>query len=882
MFKFWKSRIQRAARRANRNRASLRVEALESRLVPYSASSNAWPNPQLITISFVPDGMVIDGTGDTSNLFATFNATFGSTAAWQNIILKAAQTWAQQTNVNFAVVADDGAQPGTGMYQQGDPNMGDIRIMGYNFGNTTLAQTFMPPPVNNTDFAGDLQINTSQSFGVGNSSAYYDLYTVAVHELGHALGLYHSAVVSADMYSTYTSAKTGLTGDDIQGIESVYSGGKARSADAYGGANNSFANAVPVTLNGQTSTAQLVNLNLNTASTVEYFQVTLPSDSSGGLTVSAQSSGLSLLDPRLTLYASDKCTVLGTAGSSSYTGGTATVTYTSAAAGQTFYIKVQGYMTGAFATGSYDLSLACGTPTTQGSGGLVGNVVGGVVGTVQTLTGSAPGTIPSLPAVVPPAMQILDGTVGSYGGGQAIKLNPALQIDGGTYTAATNSQASRSVAMDANGNYVVVWTAQGEDGSGWGVFAQRYNATGTAVGSVFQVNTYTAGDQMYPSVAMDPSGAFVVTWSSYGQNSSGWNIHAQLYNADGTTNGGELAVNGYTGGDTTYSSVAMDANGNFVVAWQSYGQDGSGWGIRAKLFNAQGVAQGTAFQVNTTTAGDQTNPSVAMDANGDFVISWQGNQTGSWDVYAQCYSAGGVAQGGEFQVNTTMTGNQTSPAVAMNPATGAFIITWASTQLGNSNIFAQLYSAAGAAQGGEFQVDTATGNTDQLNPGVSMDGNGNFMITWTSYTPNGNSAGVFAQQYTTTGAAVGLQFGVDNLVGSNQQNASVTMDSQGDLVVVWTANTFNGTTGVFGQKYLLTGGSGMVAGSATDSFWSQAAAVLATTTNGNGGVNGSGNGNGNGAGHPHGCACALCVRLARALGISNATVEGSSLTLPPV
>src|SRR3954465_15071167 len=76
-----------------------RLEYLESRLAPYSASGNAWPTPQLVTISFVPDGTPVSTSGSTtlaSNLFAKFNARFGSASAWQNLILKAAQTWAQQ------------------------------------------------------------------------------------------------------------------------------------------------------------------------------------------------------------------------------------------------------------------------------------------------------------------------------------------------------------------------------------------------------------------------------------------------------------------------------------------------------------------------------------------------------------------------------------------------------------------------------------------------------------------------------------------------------------------------------------------------------------------------------------------------------------------
>src|SRR5436190_2373591 len=141
----------------------LQFEQLEQRVVPYSTSGNAWINPQLVSLSFVPDGTVLGttATGDiVSNLFARLNAHPGwTTATWQRQILSAAQAWAQQTNLNFDVVADNGADIGSGNYQQGDPNFGDIRIGGYSFGSSALAQAFMPPPVNNYSLAGDVQFN---------------------------------------------------------------------------------------------------------------------------------------------------------------------------------------------------------------------------------------------------------------------------------------------------------------------------------------------------------------------------------------------------------------------------------------------------------------------------------------------------------------------------------------------------------------------------------------------------------------------------------------------------------------------------------------------------------------------------------------------------
>jgi hypothetical protein len=133
----------RQRRRASFAKSPLTLEPLESRLVPYAISSNAWPHPQLITISFEPDGTNLGGV--TRNLFATFNAKW-ATSTWENQILKGAQVWAQQANINFAVVSDSGAPTGSGTYVQGDPKMGDIRIGGYNFGSNTLASAYQPPP----------------------------------------------------------------------------------------------------------------------------------------------------------------------------------------------------------------------------------------------------------------------------------------------------------------------------------------------------------------------------------------------------------------------------------------------------------------------------------------------------------------------------------------------------------------------------------------------------------------------------------------------------------------------------------------------------------------------------------------------------------------
>jgi hypothetical protein len=148
----------------------------------------------------------------------------------------------------------------------------------------------------------------------------------------------------------------------------------------------------------------------------------------------------------------------------------------------------------------------------------------------------------------------------------------------------------------------------------------------------------------------------------------------------------DVLVNTYTTGPQDLGVVAMDAAGDFVVAWQSYGQDGSNNGIYAQRYAANGTAQGSEFRVNTHTTGSQDTPAVAMDAAGDFVVTWTDDTQeglGLRGIYAQRYAANGTAQGSEFRVNSYTTNNQFFPAVAMD-AKGDFTVAWSGEGPGDS------------------------------------------------------------------------------------------------------------------------------------------------------------------------------------------------------
>ena len=385
---------------------------------------------------------------------------------------------------------------------------------------------------------------------------------------------------------------------------------------------------------------------------------------------------------------------------------------------------------------------------------------------------------------------------------QGDALGPEFRVN--SYT--TNAQYRGAVAKDSAGDFVVVWQSSNQDGSGYGVFGQRYDLSGTPLGTEFRVNTYTTGLQAYSSVAADTSGNFVVVWTSAFQDGSSYGVFGQRYASSGVPQGPEFRVNAYTSDSQALASVAADSSGNFVVVWHSLTQDGSAWGVFGQRYASSGTPLGPEFRVNTYTTDYQIQPSVAADAAGNFVVVWRSDtQDGSgYGVFGQRYDSSGVPQGPEFRVNTYTTGNQHRQSVAADAA-GNFVVVWQSSQDGSGyGIFGQRYASSGAPLGPEFRVNTYTMGT-QRRPSVASDTNGNFVVVWQSYNQDGSGYGVFGQRYASSGTPIDAEFRVNTYTTNNQGSQyrvrSVAADAAGNFVVVWGSYLQDGSSwGVFGQR----------------------------------------------------------------------------------
>jgi len=196
----------------------------------------------------------------------------------------------------------------------------------------------------------------------------------------------------------------------------------------------------------------------------------------------------------------------------------------------------------------------------------------------------------------------------------------------------TQVQNARGVAMSGSG-FVVAWSGYGA--AGGGIFARRYDAAGSPVTGDLGVNQGALSFSTEADVAMSGSGSFVVAWDGF-VPPAGIGVVARRYDTAGAPIGGEFAVNTtYTSGFQASSRVASDDAGNFVVSWTGNPLDGDESGVSARMFDRFGDPVSSDFMVNTTTTGYQYGSQVALNASGNFVVAWQSPDNDGYGVFAR-------------------------------------------------------------------------------------------------------------------------------------------------------------------------------------------------------------------------------------------------------
>ena len=402
-----------------------------------------------------------------------------------------------------------------------------------------------------------------------------------------------------------------------------------------------------------------------------------------------------------------------------------------------------------------------------------------------------------------PGRTLLAGAIGLLVASCAVvaQFSPVgieLQVN----TSTAGAQGAPSAAVDTSGRRAVVWQGPGEASDVW---VQLWDADGDVSVTELRVNSHLAGCQQAPAVALAPDGRFVVVWQSEGQDGDGWGVYAQRFEADGSLAGPEVRVNSTTAGDQRSPSVAYGSTGSYVVAWESDGQDGSGSGVYARQLGASGPSGGEV-QVPASSAGDQRRPSVVVQPSGSVVVAWESPDGFGPGVFVRRFAADLTAPGSEIRATTASGGFQSAPALAVD-GSGNVVMVWeASGRDGSaSGIVARRFDRFLSALGAEIDVNATTAGL-QSRPRVASAASGDFLIAWESWSQDAGGPGVFARLFNFLEQPAAVEFQVNTHSPGPQRRPALASSPAGQILVAWESVGQDGSgSGVFAQAYALPG-----------------------------------------------------------------------------
>jgi len=349
-----------------------------------------------------------------------------------------------------------------------------------------------------------------------------------------------------------------------------------------------------------------------------------------------------------------------------------------------------------------------------------------------------------------------------------------------------------AIAMDGSGNFVIVWCGRDR---GVKVFAQRFDRNGNKIGENIRVSD--KGWAIYCSIAMDEKGNFVVVWVDEGPV---YQIYAQRYSSDGSRQGDIFLVNDNTRiNNQCDPAISLDGSGNFMIAWMD-GRNGN-WDIYAQRYDGNGNKQGVNFRVNDDAGtSTQYQSAITVDGSGNFVIIWTDGRNGNWDIYAQRYDGNGNKQGVNFRVNDDVGSSTQYQSAITVDGSGNFVITWTDRRNGIWDIYAQRYEKSGNKQGVNFRVNDDEGSSYQINAALAVHESGNFVVAWQDYR-YGQYSDIFAQRFNSSGARQGINFRVNDHSGSVSQGLpAIAMDGSGNFIIAW-EDRRNGKYDIYAQRY---------------------------------------------------------------------------------
>ena len=415
----------------------------------------------------------------------------------------------------------------------------------------------------------------------------------------------------------------------------------------------------------------------------------------------------------------------------------------------------------------------------------------------------------------------------------------------------TNSnQQNAAVSVLSNGNFVVSWESNLQDGSGLGVYARLYSETGVALTGELPMNVDTSSDQRSPQVVALDNGRAMVVWTS------GGDIWYRLIEADGTSPAGEFQIN-----DTVSAlnfEITPFASDNFMVTWEASDGVGTSSGVFGQRFSFNGTEAFSEIQINdeslgaqrrsdtaellsgtvftvfqsqgqTANASDQgiylrnysntstlagsdilvsddlgvfeTYPQIEALDGGGFVVGWVNNTTG--EIWAQSFLNTGAAIVSSLTNVSGAVGTNTLAAPVMTALPGdRYVIVWENDSTFSRDLHYHVLEADGTSVSTGLLHTNTSGTQSQAQ--VHVLPQGGFVTVFTS--GSGTALDVFMVRHAEDGVPVGppmqLEYPVNTTTSNQQATPDVAITDTGEIIVTWHSNAQDGSGfGVYLQRF---------------------------------------------------------------------------------
>ncbi|MDY0924505.1 cadherin domain-containing protein, partial [Leclercia sp. CFBP8987] len=234
-------------------------------------------------------------------------------------------------------------------------------------------------------------------------------------------------------------------------------------------------------------------------------------------------------------------------------------------------------------------------------------------------------------------------------------------------------------------------------------------------------------------------------------------------------------------------------DGSFLVTWA--GNNNGSYGIYAQRLSAQGVALGDAVQLASGATNSFYNWSdsvvsvTAINDAGAYAVAWIGQNDGSNDtsIYTQLFNADGISLSAAVKLDGYASAQDIAPQIA-TLADGGYIVTWYTS--GSDGVYVQRFDNAGVAVGNTVPL-VVPGSYSNASPQITVLDNGGYVVTWQGYTSGDYH--IYVQQFdaTGTGSPPVVLDGTTGNSSSYETQPQITALTGGGYVVTWSGFDYN-------------------------------------------------------------------------------------------